>query len=110
METFPEREKIQQELSKARAARAAGNEGMARVCARRAAGIVAEVYLRRRGIHFPGPNVYERLKFLREMPEISPKAKEILHHFLVKINPDKTLPVDADLIADVYWLEDELLK
>ncbi len=98
------------ELQKAISARAEGNEGMARVCARRAAGIVIGEYLARQRISFTKPSAYDRLRFLLTLPGLSPGVKEVIHHFLLRINPERSLPVQVDLIAEVSWLKDALIK
>jgi hypothetical protein len=100
---------LQNELHQADIARAAGNEGMARVSARRAAGIIIGEFFRRHGGIQPGPSAYDRLKFLRQQPEISQKVRQVAEHFLVRITPEYELPVEADLIAEARWLQSELL-
>jgi hypothetical protein len=106
-------DRIEAELQQAAAARQAGNEGMARVCARRAAGTAAGEYLRRRSLDLPLLSAYDRLRYLRdELPpgELSPRAREVVDHLLLRITPDHDLPVDADLVAEARWLVNELLK
>lgn len=98
------------EIDLALAARQTGNEGRARVCARRAAGIIIAEYFRRQGSLFPRSSAYELLKALRSQPGISPEMQEICGHFLIRISPDHSLPVDADLIAEASWLRQELLE
>ncbi len=98
-----------EELLQAEAAREAGNEGMARVCARRAAGIAAGEYLRRHGLSLSDPSAYSRLKFLFQLPQTPPVVQEVINHFLIRVNPDKSLPIHADLIAEARWLANELL-
>jgi hypothetical protein len=101
--------RFSEELRQAEAARAAGNEGMARVCARRAAGIAAGEYLRRHGLSLSNPSAYARLKFLTQLPQTPPVVQEVINHFLLRINPDRSLPIQADLIAEARWLANELL-
>ena len=101
---------FQTELLQAETARSEGNEGKARVCSRRAAGIIVGEFFRRRGGDQPGPSAYDRLKFLRQQPGISQDIREVAGHFLVRITSEHKLPVDADLIAEARWLELELLE
>ena len=101
---------VDQELNLAENARAEGNEGKARVCARRAAGMIIGEYLSRQSLPIPGPSAFERLKFLRDMPEIEPKAREIAQHLLLRVNPDYTLPSDVDLIEETHSLSEILLE
>ncbi len=91
-------------------ARAAGNTGKTRVCARRAAGIVVGEFLRRCGHAIPGPSAIERLKFFRGLPECTKRAGEIADLMVRPVNVDHNLPVDTDLIAEALWLTEELLE
>ncbi len=101
---------FQKELDQAQAARSQGNEGKARVCARRAAGLLIIEYLQRRGLSQPGPSAYDQIRYLDSLPGIPPGVREVTAHLLVRINPDRSLPVQADLIAEVEWLKDALLS
>jgi len=103
------KEQVKTELDQAGAAREARNEGKARVCARRAAGYVIGEYLRRKELPIISSSVYTRLQYLRSLPDISPQVREVTDHFLVRITPDHTLPVEVDLLAEVRWLVNELL-
>jgi hypothetical protein len=98
-----------QEIDQAEIARKNGNEGMARVCARRAAGVVVGEFYKRRGIPIPGPSAYDRLINLSDLPNISPKIKEIANHLIQRVSPDYTLPIEADLIAEAHCLKQMLL-
>lgn len=109
METSGWRSRANAEIEQAEKARSNGNEGMARVCARRAAGIIIGEYLDREGISQTGRSAYARLKILRDLPSLSEEIQEVAGHFLVRINPDHSLPLDVDLIAEVHWLAKTLL-
>jgi hypothetical protein len=100
----------QAELDHATKARAEGNEGMARVCARRAAGIIVGEYLGHRGISNLSNSAYDRLVTFNHLPDISPELKEIAGHFLLRVDHDHQLPEDVDLLFDVQILAKELLK
>lgn len=97
------------ELIQAEEARQTGNEGRARVCARRAAGYIIGEYGYRENIQFPSGSVYIRIKYLADQPDITPHAREILKHMAIRTKPDHTLPIEADLIAEVGELAMELL-
>jgi hypothetical protein len=45
-----------------------------------------------------------------DLPDLDQKFKEIANHFLLKVNPDHKLPMDADLISEAMWLEKTLLN
>jgi hypothetical protein len=102
--------RFQSEMTAAESARQAGNEGMARVCARRAVGIIVAEYFRRNNLPIPDTSAYELIKTLRASPGISNHIQEIAGHFLVRITPDRQLPVEADLIQEAYWLAQQLLE
>jgi hypothetical protein len=109
MEKQTWREKFEAELTQAQAARVSGNEGMARVCSRRAAGIAIGEYLERRNIILPKTSAYDRLKFLLSDQGIPIEVRVVLEHFLARIDTDHNLPVDADLISEARWLADTLI-
>lgn len=97
------------ELNLASEARQIGNEGRARVCARRAAGHVIGEFIHREGIAMYSESALDRLRFLESYPSAPKSAKVTATHFLVHMTPEHTLPIDADLIADVEFLARELL-
>jgi len=100
---------VKSELDLAEEARKTRNEGRARVCARRAAGHIIGEYFHRREISPISPSAYARLKTLRELADISAQVRDTCDHFLMRITPNYTLPIDVDLIAEARWLAQELL-
>jgi len=103
-------EKIQKELERAIQARANNNEGQARVCARRAAGIAVREYLLRKGIKPRSPSAYDLLNLIKDDPVLSPDLKLIADYLTLRVTEEFRLPVDVDLIAKAQYLCDELLK
>ena len=101
---------IQAEMERAEKARAEANEGMARVCARRAAGLAAGEYITRCGLPHQGSSAYDRLTFLSQNTAVPFEIRQISGHFLVRVTPDHTLPLDADLLQDARWLIEKLLE
>ena len=99
---------IEAEFEKAEQARARGNEGQARVCARRAAGIAIREYLTRRGIRPPSPSAYDLLNLLKEDSGLSPDLKLIADHLTLRVTEEFKLPVDADLVAEARKFCEEL--
>lgn len=97
------------ELQAAAQARASHNEGKTRVCARRAAGIAIGEYFRHHGIPFENPSAVDRLKYLQNLPEISPRARQAAHLLLLRVTPAFSLPIEADLIAEARQLVVEIL-
>jgi len=99
-----------QELAAAYADRAQGNEGRARVRARRIAGAIAEAYLRQQGeTRAFGQNALRVLEYLWRRPEISPRTRLLLTHFLMRVNTQFQLPPGVDLLEDVQAFAQELL-
>ena len=101
---------IDAEFEKAEQARARGNEGQARVCARRAAGIVARIYLIRQGVRPRSPSAYDLLNLLKSDLRLAPDLRLIADHLTLRVNEEFRLPVDADLIAESRRFCDELLQ
>jgi len=101
--------RFQMELEQAEAARRAGNEGKARVCARRAVGILAGEYLAREGELPAGSSAYDRLRQLLVQPDLTSQTRAAIQHFLERVTPEHTLPVEADLVAEARWLARTLL-
>lgn len=91
---------IEAEFEKAEQARARGNEGQARVCARRAAGIAIREYLTHRGVRPPSVSAYDLLNFLKEDPDLPPDLKRIADHLTLRVTEEFKLPVNADLVAE----------
>lgn len=101
---------IDAEFEKAEQARARGNEGQARVCARRAAGIAAREYLTRQGIRPPSVSAYDLLNMLKSDPSLSPDLQRIADHLTLRVTEEFKLPVHADLIAEARTFCEELVK
>jgi hypothetical protein len=97
-------DKIRIELDQAEAARAAGNEGRARVCARRAAGLAARDFLERHGVGRRSESAYELLEQLAEFPALDPDLRRAALHLTMRVSTAFSLPADVDLIADAQTL------
>ncbi len=97
-------------LEKAEQARARGNEGQARVCARRAAGIAVREYLTRQGIHPPSVSAYDLLNLLKDDPRLSPDLRLIANHLTLRVTDEFKLPVNVDLVAEARKFCEELLR
>ena len=101
---------IEAEFERAEQARARGNEGQARVCARRAAGVAVREYLTRSGIRPPSTSAYDLLNLVKEDANLSPTLKLIADHLTLRVTEEFKLPVDADLIAEARIFCKELLR
>lgn len=100
---------LQAEWERAEQARLKGNEGQARVCARRAAGIAIRDYFARRGIRAASASAYDLLNQLKEENLPAP-MRLIVEHLTLRVNEEFRLPVDADLVAESKALCEWLLK
>ena len=102
---------IDKEFERAEQARAKNNEGQARVCARRAAGLAIREYLtRKEGTPPRTSSAYDLLNQLKDGPLLSPDLNLIVHHLTLRVTEEFKLPVDADLVAEAKTLCNELLK
>ncbi len=101
---------IEKEFSRAEQARARGNEGQARVCARRAAGIAARAYFTRRGEKVHTPSAYDLLQRLADDPTVSEQMRQSANYLTLRVNEEFKLPLNTDLIIVARELCVELLK
>ena len=101
---------MQAEFERAGQARTRGNEGQARVCARRAAGIAAREYFTRRGEKIRTPSAYDLLSRLAQDPSLSNELRRSAGYLTLRVNEEFTLPVNVDLVAEARKLCNELLK
>lgn len=100
---------LETEFLRAEEARRRSNEGQARVCARRAAGLAVREYLARRGRRLPALGAYDLLHLLKEDPGLDPRLVVLLDHLTLRVNEEFKLPVDADLVAEARILCQALL-
>jgi HEPN domain-containing protein len=103
------KEEIEAEFARAETARLRGNEGQARVCARRAAGIAIREYLARRGTPVQTPSAYDLLNMLKGDDRVPADLQPLLDHLTLRVNEEFKLPVEADLIQDARRLTAGLL-
>jgi HEPN domain-containing protein len=101
---------IQTEFEKAAQARGRGNEGQARVCARRAAGIAIREYLTRRGMRPPSVSAYDLLNLIKDDTVLSHDLRLIAAHLTVRVTEEFKLPVDVDLVEEAKQFCETLLK
>jgi HEPN domain-containing protein len=90
---------IRVEFEKAEQARARGNEGQARVCARRAAGIAAREYLSRRGERPRTSSAYDLLKRIAADPAVPANLKDSASRLTLRVDEQFRLPPGVDLLA-----------
>ncbi len=100
---------IQAEFNKAHQARLRGNEGQARVCARRAAGIAAREYFTRRGEQVRTSSAYDLLKLVAEDPAIPSDLRHSAARLTLRVDEEFKLPAEVDLVGEARKLCDGLL-
>ena len=98
------KDEFNQELLKGQEARQAGFEGRARVCARRAAGVVVRAYLARREMPVPGLSAYDLLVYLQGIPDIPVRVREAAERLAMRVDEDFTLPAETDLLEEARQL------
>jgi HEPN domain-containing protein len=101
---------ITAELDKAENARARGNEGQARVCARRAAGLAARAFLARRGDPVHTPSAYDVLRLIAEDTRIPAALRESAQRLTLRVDEDFKLPDHVDLIIEAREFCDGLAR
>jgi hypothetical protein len=104
-EKFQWEREFSKEIENARSSREAGNEGCARVCARRAAGIAAGVYLSQIMPDYKIKGALENLSNLQSHPDVPEDVKELVNIFLIHVDYDHNLPIEADLIEEAINLK-----
>ena len=108
-------QRITNELRNAYNAEDEGKHGLARVCARRAAGWAIQYYLFNNGIDLQSSSVLDQIKYFKLKRDNSPEIQIILEHLLVKVSRDSIeqdsywpLP-DVDLVKEAHFLSEQML-
>jgi len=91
---------IREELLLAKQSRLEGNEGRARVCARRAAGAAVKEYLGKFGKIHKQENAIQSLLLLAQMEKLPVRVQEAVDWLVQRVNQDHNLPPEVDLIYE----------
>ena len=94
------RPQIKEELLLAKQSRLEGNEGRARVCARRAAGAAVKEYLARKGFANKPGNAIQSLLILKQSGDLPDRVLKAIDWLIQRVNEDHNLPTDVDLIHE----------
>lgn len=101
--------KFYAEINQAINARLIGKEGMARVCARRAASILIQHYCNL--YNLPSTkNAMKNLIYLQNYLSPSHLAQPLLSNLIQRVDENFNLPDEIDLIKDVLKLKEILLQ
>lgn len=101
--------RLHTELERGETARRGGNEGQARVCARRAAGIALREYASRQGISPASASVMDLIRELERDPGLSPSLRTILGNLSRTVDASFRLPPGVDLLHEARELCEALL-
>jgi hypothetical protein len=101
--------KFDLEIQRALDVRARGNEGQARVFARRAAGVIVREYFQRCGLPVRSSSAYDLLKELLELPGQSVTVRWAAECLTLRVTEEFKLPIDVDLIQAAQTLAESLL-
>lgn len=105
MEPDPAWARIDAELDYAKKVREQGNEGMARVCARRAAGWAIGIYqINQLGMDHANHSAYQLLKWFQTRDQFPRQDREAAARLTTQINEAHELPHPEDPIADAQQI------
>lgn len=91
---------IKEEILLAKQSRQEGNEGRARVCARRAAGAAVKEFLVKKGISQKQENAIQSLLIFRQSENLPVQVQEAVDWLVQRVNQDHNLPSEVDLIHE----------
>jgi hypothetical protein len=102
---------IHKEFGRAREALAAGNDGRARVCARRAAGVAITFWLQRHGTREWGLDAMNQLRSVSDETSMPESVRDAAARLTTKVTEQFTSPFSTDPVADgtilvEYFLQD----
>ena len=100
---------IRKEFATARKARDNGNEGMVRVCARRAAGTAISFWLLRNLRRDWGPDAISQLRHLALDDSFPLSVREAAQHLTTKVTPQFTSPSTTDPVQESRLIIGHLL-
>jgi HEPN domain-containing protein len=103
------RQAINAELQRAYAWRQDGNEGRARVCARRAAGIAIGSYYRAQTGEPPSSSAYNLLRWLAKHTRISLQIRQAARRLTARVTADHNLPHPEDPLVDAGLIIEKIL-
>ncbi len=91
---------VQEEILLAKQSRAEGNEGRARVCARRAAGTAAGQFLIEQGVGDAEDNAVQSLIRLSTMDSLPDRVQIAARLLVMRVDESNNLPPKVDLIEE----------
>ena len=104
MEKSELKKSIEAELLDARNSRDGGNEGRARVCARRAAGLAIGQYYEECMGERPPTSAYVLLQWFSDREEMPENLRDAARRLTVRVTPAYVLPHEEDPLEDAQLL------
>jgi hypothetical protein len=104
------REALDLELENAHTSRREGNEGKARVCARRATGLAIRVHFEEMEESIPTTNTLRLLKWFADQPQFSDELRKAASRLTVHVTTGHNLPHQEDLLEDAKFLITAMLE
>lgn len=109
-------DRIRLELERAEAARQQGNEGMARVCARRAAGLAAQTYLREITSSRDTISGLDAIRLISQDNRFPISIRRSANFLTMRVNTEHCLPLEIDLLQEArkfinelsLWMEEQI--
>jgi len=101
---------IDLELNRAKKALTEGNDGMARVCARRAAGLAISFWLESNAREHYGTYAMNRLRSIQKDNTIPQEIKSAAEKLTTHINNSDALPFTDDPVNDAIIIIDYFLE
>ncbi|MCZ6800536.1 MAG: hypothetical protein O7F12_08620 [Nitrospirae bacterium] len=93
-------EQIEQELGQAASGLREKNDGLARVCARRAVGLTVQAWIERSGVRTWPVDVMNQLRKIQQQEIFPLELREAAQRFLTKVTQRCQAPFSTDPIAD----------
>ena len=103
-------DRIEAELEFARDEYAKGNEGRARVCARRAAGWAVAAYWKQHLGAEPHLNAYQLLRWFQKLEDVPIDLRSAATRLTTRVTPTYELPHDEDPLEDAQAIVQALMK
>ncbi len=101
-------EQIEQELRKAAEGLQSGNDGLARVCARRAVSIAMHQWVNQQDKATSQGDAIHQLRTIQKHPTFPLPIKEAAQRLLTKVTEQQQLPITTDPITDARIILDHL--
>jgi hypothetical protein len=110
MDIKQKRKAIEAEFVHAHYSRAKGNEGRARVCARRAAGLAIGIFFEQCMSKSPPKSAYSLLQWFSQREEIPEHLKLSAQRLTERVTPEYKLPHNEDPIEDAQRIVTTILE